>query len=100
MGSPSSTASCAPGDKNGGAGPNFTWAGVNAFCGFPDWVNAIATVNRKIQIANLFIIVILLRKTVVLQCEIGIALFEPPSTPRSLRKIKKASLLRLENFPS
>src|SRR5580658_4359158 len=32
MGLPSRTASCAPGARNGGAGPKFTCSGVKAFC--------------------------------------------------------------------
>src|ERR1035438_7719760 len=32
IGSPSSTASCAPGGRNGGAGPYFTRSRVKAFC--------------------------------------------------------------------
>src|SRR6266699_1084405 len=32
MGSPSSTANCAPGGRKGGAGPNLTWSDVKAFC--------------------------------------------------------------------
>src|SRR6478736_6133589 len=35
MGSPSSTASCAPGGRAGGTGPNLIWSGLNAF-----WDNA------------------------------------------------------------
>src|ERR1700677_1630408 len=37
IGLPSSTASCAPGGRNGGAGPNFTWSGVKAFCACEGW---------------------------------------------------------------
>src|ERR1700690_618597 len=33
IGSPSSTASCAPGASTGGTGPYFIWSGLKAFCG-------------------------------------------------------------------
>src|SRR5262249_13160066 len=36
VGSPSSTATCAPAATNGGGGPHLIWSGLKVFCGTAD----------------------------------------------------------------
>src|SRR5271165_4025890 len=63
VGSPSSTANCAADSTTGGAGPHFTWSGVNALCGVPDWATTKTVQKQTPRNNGFFIIPPLLPKT-------------------------------------